>query len=204
MDYKNLDYKKAVKLLEDGNGISLRDYFKENNFLLEYGYTYLLDGNLDKAYEILSTLTSPRAEWASYIIPFLQGLHGSLPTFFQIRNFLEIDIALFLKYKKTDYVQKLIDIADFMQDINSETYKFIARVLFKHGYMNASKIFMDKSANYYYKDVELHYLYVEFYLAHNDRENALKALRTCLRINPEYYPAVKMDNALRRNTVCQS
>ena len=54
MDYKNLDYKKAVKLLEDGNGISLRDYFKENNFLLEYGYTYLLDGNLDKAYEILS------------------------------------------------------------------------------------------------------------------------------------------------------
>ena len=192
-----MDYKEAVKLLEDGKGISLREYFKENNFLLEYGYTYLLDGNLDKAYEILSTLTSPRAEWASYIIPFLQGWHGTLPTFFQIRNFLEIDISLFLKYNQADYVQKLIDIADFMQDINTETYKFLARVLFKNVYMEAAKIFMDKSANYYYKDVELHYLYVEFYLSHNDRENALKALRTCLRINSEYYPAVKMYEELR-------
>lgn len=184
-----MDYKQAVKLIEEGKGIVGRDYLRENNHLLEYGYTFLLEGDLDRAEQILSALTSTRAEWAVTIIPFLRGKHSSMPTFFQIRSFLEIDISLFLKYKQMKYVQSLLDIADFLQDINTETYKFIARVLFKHGFYGAAKTFMDKSASYYYNDVELHYLYVEFYLAHDDRENAIKALSTCLRLNPNYYPA---------------
>lgn len=191
-----MNYEEAKKLLENGEAERVIDYFKSNNHQLEYGYACLLTGDLARAESILSPLTSARAEWGYKIIPFLKGEHGEFPSFFQIRNFLELDITLFFKYGQIEFIQNILNIADFFQDINRETYKFLGRVLFKHGYYGAAKTFMDKSLSDYYNDVELHYLYVEFYLAHNDKENALKAVNTCLRLNPNYYPAVKTSKAL--------
>lgn len=186
-----MDYKTAEKLLENGKKNEVREYFKKNNYLLEYGYCLLLGGELDSAKEILAPLTSTRAEWAVNIIALIKNVYGEIPTYFQIRNFLEIDISLFIKYKKFEYVQKILDSIDFFQEINPETYKFVGRALLKNNYMGSAKILFDKSCSEYYNDVELHYLYAEFYLAHNDKENALKAVNTCLRLNPSYYPAVR-------------
>ena len=191
-----MNYKTAIKLLENGKGYTVKDYFKNNGYNLEYGYINLLEGNFEEAKKTFEILTSTRAEWALLLIPLIKGESYELPSYFQIRNFLEIDISLFLKYKKTKYVQQLLKIADFLQDINNETYKFIARVMLKHNFMEISKIFLDKAVSYYYNDVELHYLYVEFYLAHSDKTNALKAVNTCLRINPTYYPAKKTHSEL--------
>lgn len=186
-----MDYKTAVKLLENGKENEVREYFKKNNYLLEYGYCCFLGGDLEEAYKVLSPLTSTRAEWAVRIIALIKNVYGEMPTYFQIRSFLEIDISLFIKYNRIDFIQRILDSADFFQEINMETYKFLARVLFKNDYKGVAKMFMDKSASDYYNDVELHYLYVEFYLAHDDKENALKAVNTCLRLNPNYYPAVR-------------
>lgn len=186
-----MDCKTAVKMLEAGNGKEVKDYFKKNNYLLEYGYCLLLEGDLERAYEILAPLTSTRAEWAVRIIALIKNIYGEMPTYFQIRSFLEIDISLFIKYNQIEYVQKILDSADFFQEINMETYKFIARALLKNNYLGVSKIFLDKSSSDYYNDVELHYLYAEFYLAHDDKDNALKAVQTCLQLNPNYYPAVR-------------
>ena len=186
-----MDYKTAVKLLENGKENEVREYFKKNNYLLEYGYCLFLGGELDSAKEILEPLTSTRAEWAVRLIALIKNVYGEMPTYFQIRSFLEIDISLFIKYNQIEYVQKILDNIDFLQEINMETYKFVARALLKNNYMGVSKIFLDKSCSDYYNDVELHYLYAEFYLAHDDKENALKAVNTCLRINPNYYPAVR-------------
>lgn len=186
-----MDYRTAVKLLENGKGKEVKDYFKRNNHLLEYGYCLLLEGNPDTAKEIFAPLTSTRAEWAVRIIALIQNVYGEMPSYFQIRSFLEIDISLFIKYNQIEYVQKILDSVDFFQEINRESYKFVARALFKNNYIGVAKIYLDKSCSDYYNDVELHYLYAEFYLAHEDNENALKAVNTCLRLNPNYYPAVK-------------
>lgn len=191
-----MDYKNAVELLENGDGKKVRDYFKENGFLLEYGYTFLLNGELEKAKEILNKLPSTRAEWAINMMTFLQDGRKKYPTFFQIRNFLEIDISLFFKYNQLSFIQKLIDNSDTFQDINMESYKFFARALLKHNYIQPAKMFLDKSLDDYYNDVELHYLYAEFFMVHHDKENILKAVDTCLRLNPTYYPALKTQKEL--------
>ena len=91
MNYYNL----AKKKLESGI-TDYKDFFKENGNILEYGYCLILEGQLDKAEQVLKTIDSIRADWAVKLIPFMKGHVEILPTYFQIRNFLEIDINLLL------------------------------------------------------------------------------------------------------------
>ena len=125
------------------------------------------------------------------LIDIFNGMYNIYPSYFQIRNFLEIDVNIFFRANKIDYVNSLLRMIDAFQEINGESYKCIARVLLKNNYKNECKIFLDKSADAYYNDVELHYLFVEYYLSINDYENAKKSVETCISINPEYYPALK-------------
>jgi hypothetical protein len=156
----------------------------------------MLNGELDDAQKVFKGLSSTRAFWAKNFCMFLMGCPIRMPSFFQIRNFLEIDISLLILYGRTELVENFLENVDLLMDINTETYKFVGRVLFKHGYMGAAKYYFDKSCEFFYSDVELHYLYVEFYLAHEDRENAMRAVETCLRLNSTYYPAIKTKTIL--------
>jgi tetratricopeptide (TPR) repeat protein len=186
-----MNYSQAVQLLENGDIKNCIDFFKTNNYTLEYGYSLLLEGNFKEANAVLERCNSHRADWALKIIPLMQGIVQTLPTYFEIRSFLEVDLNLLFKAHQIKSVEYILGGADILQDINSETYKFIGRALLKNGYMNFSKIFFDKSLSSAYNDVELHYLFVEYYDANNDIQNALKAVKNCMRINPNYYPAIK-------------
>ena len=87
-----INYDLAKKELEAGKTKDCEDFFKSNGYNLEYGYCLLLDGNLSNAEIVLRQVDSIRADWAVKLIPFMQGYVEILPTYFQIRNFLEIDI----------------------------------------------------------------------------------------------------------------
>lgn len=187
-----MDYKQAKKLLEEGKPSLCIDYFKENGYLLEYGYSLLLLGDLDGADNIFSKLNSVRSDWARKLIPMMQGHIYDYPTYFQIRNFLEIDITMLLKAGLKDYVQYVIGAADSLYDINSETYKFVARALLKNGYAKNAKAYLDKCSDYCYKDRELHFLIAEYYMFYNDIENACSAARKCLKLSADYYPAIQL------------
>ena len=194
----NMDYLTAVKSLENGDFSSCIDYFREDNCPLEYAYALVLAGKLEDAQKILVDIDSVRADWLLKLIDIFNGIYNICPSYFQIRNFLEIDIDIFFKAKRIEYVNALLRMVDVFQDINSETYKCIARVLLKNGYKNECKIFLDKSADDNYNDVELQYLYVEYYLALQDYENARKRVDICISINPEYYPAKRTKQILAK------
>lgn len=193
----NMDYLTAVKYLENGDAISCIDFFKDNNYGLEYAYALVLSGDLEKAQSVLVDLDSVRSDWLLKLIDIFNGMYNIYPSYFQIRNFLEIDVNIFFRANKIDYVNALLRMIDAFQEINGESYKCIARVLLKNNYKKECKIFLDKSADAYYNDVELHYLFVEYYLAINDYENAKKSVEKCIIINPEYYPALKQKELLK-------
>lgn len=187
-----MNYIEAKKLLEDGEPSLCKDYFKENGYFLEYGYSMMLLGDLEEADNIFSKINSVRSDWARKLIPMMNGEIYDYPTYFQIRNFLEIDITMLLKSGQKSFVQYIIGAANILYDINTETYKFIARALLKNGYAQNAKNYIDKSLACYYKDVELQFLLAEYYMYINDIKNACITAKKCLNINPDYYPAVRL------------
>jgi len=191
-----MDYNEALQDLENGKITACMDFFKKNNYKLEFAYSLLLSGRLDEAMDAFKQIYSLRSDWAQKIIPIMHGQIVNMPTYFQIRNFLEIDINLLLKSSQKKYAEYIIGAADEFQKINSETYKFLGRVLLKNGYLKASKLFLDKATDVCYKDVELRFLYVEHCLMNNDVENAMSALDKCLSVTPDYYPAIIMKKRL--------
>ena len=184
-----MNHSQAVELLENGD-LSCMTFFKDNGYDLEYAYTLLLSDNILESKSVLSGLNSVRADWLKKIISVIEG-EVEYPTYFQIRNFLEIDLTIFIKSNKINYVNSILKMAELFQSINLETYKFLGRVLLKNDFPKESKIFLDKSIKEYYSDVELHFLFVEYYLYINDLNQAQKYINNCLRINPNYYPAQK-------------
>ncbi len=191
-----MNYIEALNLLENGKVKECIDYFKNNNYLIEYIYALIMTDNLEEAEKLSEQIDSVRADWVLKLIPIMQGKLKEYPTYFQIRNFLEIDISMLFKANKKEYIQCILNEADIFQEINSESYKFLGRVLLKNDYPYQAKMFLDRSLNQYYNDVELHYLFVEYYLYMKDFTNAKRAAENCIKINPDYYPAKKTLNEL--------
>jgi len=186
-------YESAKQKLLELDFEHCKQYFKENNFRLELGYSELLQGNLENAKKLFMPISNnnPRAHWALRMIQFIERYVTFLPTYFEIRNFLEIDINLLLKAKKIDWVENIINGDDLFFSVNGESYKFIARVLMYNNYTDVAKIYLDKGIDNSYGDPEIHIILADYYLSKHKKEDAKKALNTCLRILPEYFPAKK-------------
>lgn len=185
-----MEYRKATELLLNGHPQDCIEFFKTNNNSLEYAYALLLTSRIKESKYVVEQQDSVRSDWLKKLLLVLEG-EIVYPTYFQIRNFLEIDLTMFIKSGRVDYVNILLKQAENFQGINNETYKLLGRCLLKNGYPKECKIFLDRSLKEYYNDVELHYLFAEYYLYMNDLNNAKKAVENCLRINSEYYPAKK-------------
>ena len=114
------------------------------------------------------------------------------PTYFQIRNFLEIDLDFLLKNEKLDYVEQLLGALEFFSGINQETYKFAARVMYENNLLSAAYNYMLKSKEIYYNDAELQFMLARYFLRVHDIEEAYFYINECLKLIQDYYPALVM------------
>ncbi len=169
-------------------------FFEKHNFKLEAGYCYLIQGDFIKAKKLFEAISdeNSRARWAIVLLQMLEGNVIQDPTYFDIRNFLEIDLNIFIKYYKGDYVEQIIRYSDYMQYFNPECYKFIGRVFWANNMLPAALFFLRKAKDKFYNDPELHYLIA--YIAYGEENFAQckKALEACLNILPTYSPALKL------------
>lgn len=194
------EYKIEREKLLAVHDLSCRQFFLDNGYLLEYAYCELLNDNLSLAKEIFSSLREKdiRANWAVFMISAIEGNLSDYPSYFEIRNFLEIDLNILINYFKGDYVENIIRYADFMFSINPETFKFIGRVLYNNGLEEQAMFFLKHAKSCFYHDPELHYLMAYIYYNKGENIKARKALEDCLLVLPQYFPAVdlmkKIDN----------
>ncbi|MBQ8459665.1 hypothetical protein IJ541_06145 [bacterium] len=186
------DYEKIKRDFLSGRLKGCKVFFEENGYFTEAGYCYIILDKLDKAQEMFSKAKdyNNRAKWGLFLLQLINGNISSFPTYFQVRNFLEIDLGLLILYCKGDYVEKIIRYADFMAYYNPECYKFIGRVFWANNLMSASMFFLRKAKDKFYHDPELHYLLAYIYY-HNEKNisQCKKSLNTCLEILPDYAPA---------------
>lgn len=187
-------YKKEKEKLLAVHDLSCRQFFLDNGYLLEYAYCELLEDNLLLAKEIFSSLKEKdiRAHWALSLISMVEGNITEYPSYFEIRNFLEIDLNILITYFKGDYVEKIIRYADFMFSINPETHKFIGRVFYNNGLKEQAIYFLERAKSYFYHDPELHFLIAYIYYNNEETVKARKALENCLFVLPEYFPALDL------------
>lgn len=177
-------------------------YFETNKYFVEAGYCNIIEDNLAEAKYLFEQASeeNPRAQWGLFLISLLTEQITIFPTYFWIRNFLEIDLNILIQYYKADYIEKIIKYADFMAYYNPECYKFIGRAFWANNLIPAAKFFLRRAKDKLYNDPELHYLiaYIEYY-NDNDTEKAQKTLETCLNILPNYYPAKNLLNIIQNN-----
>ena len=189
------EYKKVKKDFLAGRVKGCRAYFVNNGYWVEAGYCCIVLDELSKA-EKLFTLAKDydnRAAWGLFILQLIKDDIKSFPTYFQVRNFLELDLSILILYCKGNYVEKIIKYADFMAYYNPECYKFIGRAFWANNLMSAAMFYLRRAKDKFYHDPELHYL-LAYIFYHNDKNYAQcrKSLDTCLEILPAYNPAVKL------------
>ena len=173
-------------------------FYEDSSFLkivpnsIEHAYLAILNEELEVAANIFSKIDSPRAFWGKILVDILKGYLPSFPTYFQIRNFFEIDLDMLLKNEKISYVEQILGSLDILSTINQEIYKYTARVMYVNRLYSAALKYMNKSKKIYYNDAELHFMLAKYYLHVNDYEQALFYDEECLKLIPDYYPAILM------------
>ena len=157
---------------------------------LEHAYLAVLNEDLTTAKNIFKKHDSPRGRWGVAFTSILEGYITNYPTYFEIRNFLEIDVNLLLKNEKINYVEQFMGALDFLSGINQETYKFAARVMYENKLYTAALKYMEKSKEIYYNDAELHFMFAKYNLNFHRYNDALYYVNECLKLIPDYYPAL--------------
>ena len=98
------EYKKAAKV------------YKEAGERYQAGFCELLSGNQNEAEKLWYSCcsASPAAQWGICLLDFINlRPNPHVPTYLQIRNFLEMDIGNFIIANKTRYAENIIKMKKF-------------------------------------------------------------------------------------------
>lgn len=195
----NKKYEQVKNDFLTGKFKDCKTYFEKNKYYVEAGYCYLILDKFDKAKNCFEKqqYTDPRAHWGLLLLQMISGQITTVPTYFEVRNFLEIDLDIFFTYKKVYIIERIIAYCDFLAVYNLECYKFIGRAFWSHNYIPAGMFFLQKAKDKLYTDPELHYLlaYI-YYYNEKDINKCNKELETCLNLLPQYAPANKLKKIL--------
>ena len=189
------------KLLTFSLDEECQSFFEKNNCLLELAYCKILTAKPDEAEKFFLEISEadPRAKWGEKLAGILLNKPVQYPTYFESRNFLEIDLGLLINYQKGEYADEVLSYADSFFSVNPEVYKYIGRVFLKNSVYSYARFFLERAKNYFYQDPELHILLAEFAILEGRFESALKSVNTCLNILPEYFPAINLKRKLTKN-----
>ena len=180
--------------LEEKAYKSAAKIYNELGMIYEYGRCELLQGNLENARELWLSIKedSPPVLWGKSLLEFINLYVIHIPTFFQIRAFLEVDMDALLKANLITYCENIANGAHLFAQNNPESYKFIGRVFVNNKYFELAELFLKKAKDVCYVDPEVHFLLAKCSLHKNDLNSAIKSLKTSMEKGYGYYPAKKL------------
>lgn len=194
INYENQKNKLLTSALDDG----CQNFFEDKGYILELAYCKLIREDLYGAKKLFASINEQdiRAHWGLLVTNILTESPALYPTYFEIRNFLEIDLNILISYGKGDFVEQIANYAEVFSSVNLETNKYIGRVFWNNNLQSFGKFFLERAKTYFYNDPELHYLLACVHESEGHPQDALNALDNCLVILPEYAPAMNMKRKL--------
>ncbi len=117
---------KAKERLLASADMECQQFFVKNNHILENAYLELLNQKPEEAGKLFLRIKENdiRAHWGVFLAMLVQGKLDGYPSYFELRNFFEIDFNLFINHGLGDYVENILKYLDFLCAINPEVYKF--------------------------------------------------------------------------------
>lgn len=183
----------GIILLENGDYKKACEFFKNKKNDYSTGFCYILQGDLQKAREIwYQAKDTPAISWGKTFLGIINYKLEAIPSFLQIRNFLEMTIHYLLDSPQKQLAYRLIESKEFLADCNIETYKYIGRVLAYHDMEELAIEYLQKAISEIPQDYEAIFVLAEIYLKNNDITNAIKYLKQTLYVNKYHTPAQKI------------
>ena len=184
----------ARAYLENKKYAFAEEIYKNLDKPYEYGRCCLLQGNLEETQKIWNAIEedTPAVLWGKSLLEFINLYVIHIPTFFQIRAFLEVDLDALLNAGLITYCENIANGAHLFAQNNQESYKFIGRVFVNNKYYDLAELFLNKAKDICYIDPEVHFLLAKCYLDKNNITDAQKALNTSIEKGYGYYPAKKL------------
>ena len=176
------------------DGVNVNNTFSPRS--IEHAYLAILNEDLLSAQAVFESLDSPRSRWGMALVGIISGYLEYFPTYFEIRNFYEIDLDFLIQNEKFEYTENLLSSLYILAKINREVYKYTARVMYENKLYKTALEYMEKSKELFYNDPELHFMLAKYYESTNQFQTAKYYIDECLKIVPTYYPAIKIQEEI--------
>ena len=137
--------------------------------------------------------------WGKSLIQFIELYVTDIPTFFQIRAFLEVDLDALLKANLITYCENIVNGTHLFAKNNQESFKFVARAFLNNQYFEIAETFLNRAKDICYIDPEVHFMLAKCYQRQGNKDKTIKSLITCLEKGYGYYPAKKMLEEITKN-----
>lgn len=180
----------ALSYVETANLDKAIEIYNSLEAYYQIGFCEVLQGNLSAA--VNAWRHCPDSEvrhWAKCLETILKGYIHKVPTFLNVRNHLEADLGYLLRFNQIEYGQSIINLADNFEDINLESYKFIARAMLHNGHENMSVHYLIKAQQILPNDPEVYYHLGQYSMFVDAPKEAETMFKHCLLLSPTYTPA---------------
>lgn len=138
------------------------------------------------------TLEKRRNHWCLTLFGLATLQLNSVPTMFQVRQFLESDISNFMKAGCQDFLENALTYATELAQINLESPKFLGRALLNSddpNWLEESIRLLMLGQKLLPNDPEVYYHLAQAKLRQQENRDALLMLKQALLINPGFMPA---------------
>lgn len=169
-------------------------YIKADN-LAGAAFSLILLKEIQKAKEILiNTPDSPAKLWCEFLIELFtenKNIHNC-PSFFTIRQFLELTVYLLLRSNNQYYIKLLIKNLNKLRSINSDSEKFIGYAHFYSGDLDSAIFFLNNSIQRNAYDGEIYFMLGKVYLQKGSINDALAMLESAHLLLPDHAPTKEL------------
>lgn len=204
--FLNREYDKALNVIQqnpDGFGVGKGfiylqkgdykiafDEFDKEGLTYQKGFCALLMGDYDLAKEIwYSSEESPAISWGKVLLGLLKSRLDGIPSFLQVRNYMESTLYYFFEAGQVEYAEKLISAKEFLADCNIEAYKYIGRTLMEYSeYKDLAQEYLKEATCVLPQDYEAFYLLGCLFIEDGEMDKAKDSLEQALRINEYHLP----------------
>jgi tetratricopeptide (TPR) repeat protein len=167
-------------------------YLREENPFLA-GYCLLLAGEVNSIGQYWTPLLERRPNhWCATLWGLVTGRLMLWPTFLQIRNFLEADIASLIHAQQFLMLENLLTVGENLVQINMETPKYMGRAMMNAGWLDRAEPYFMQAQKLLPQDPEIYFHLAQLRQRQGQTEELPLLLKQCLMIIPGYVPAKKM------------
>lgn len=179
--------------------IALKDYAEAarmfesigNHYLA--GYAHLLRGDLYAVHNHWRKVLALRENhWAVTLYGLVTRQLNTYPTFLQIRNHVETDVAFLIAAGQLNYLENYLGYLEFLGQLNLEAFKLVGRALMYAGWQQRAGPILMQGQKACPHDPEVYYHLAQYSLLQNAPADARLLLKQCLMINAHYTPASEL------------